>query len=637
MRKTSRLVLPLALLTVAGCQPKGTTTDGNTPPVVPLRTTDRTGGAFAQTDPWLLTTTDPNAGRGNHGIFLGNGFWGVTIGASGEPGAGSVLYMAGRYDDRENLQNFAAQLPATNPASTSGEYSQTLDMRHGLLITKTPSVTTVCFVSAVAPGVIVIHREGVGAGGTETKPSVGGNSDISVSNQKDGSGTTTMLRIDDMAYLRAIHKEDTKPYPVPRPLPLPTYAQALAAHTAAWEARWRKADIQIEGDGEAQQLAHRLLFDLLQSTRPGSSDSIAPETLSGDFYKGHIFWDAEVWMFPALLAQHPDFARAILEYRFRHLPQAREQAKKQGCAGADFPWESAASGREVAPGGFSQGRHVTAGVGWAAWQYYRATGDTKWLRERGYPLLSGVADYWSTRAKLNAQTGQYDINGVYGPDELHGTASNNTYTNALARACLEAATRAAQVVGQPANPRWAQVAAKLALPFDKSHNRYLARQNDDGGKTKQADGELVLYPARLPMKDETARATFAFHAARPIQNGPAMTASIHALIAARFNQPAPAERYFRDSYRPFVRGPFLLFSEKRSLDRCVFATGAGGVLQSILYGFGGLDFDDWEGITRKPVCLPPTWKRLTITGIQHNGKTYTLTVTPQGRTLVAGK
>ena len=83
--------------------------------------------------------------------------------------------------------------------------------------------------------------------------------------------------------------------------------------------------------------------------------SVAPEGLSGDFYKGHIFWDAEVWMFPALLAQHPDLARKLLDYRFEHLAQARAQAAKQGCKGIDFPWESAASGNETAPGGFSEG------------------------------------------------------------------------------------------------------------------------------------------------------------------------------------------------------------------------------------------------------------------------------------------
>ena len=109
--------------------------------------------------------------------------------------------------------------------------------------------------------------------------------------------------------------------------------------------------------------------------------------------------------------------------------------------------------------------------------------------------------------------------------------------------------------------------------------------------------------------------------------------SIHALIAARLGRADEAEKDFRESYRPFVRGPFLLFSEKRSLDRCVFTTGAGGILQSVLYGFGGLDFSEPGGLIKAPVALPPSWKKLTITGIEWKGKRYTLTVTPEGRTL----
>jgi len=365
-------------------------------------------------------------------------------------------------------------------------------------------------------------------------------------------------------------------------------------------------------------------------------DSIAPESLSGNFYKGHVFWDAEVWMFPALLAQHPDLARTILDYRFKHLDEAKRRAKAQGFAGADFPWESAATGKETAPGGFDTGRHVTAGVGWAHWQYWLASRDMKWLRERGWPVLSAVADHFASRAKKNPATGKYDIRGVFGPDESAGKVDNNIYTNALARYCLLAAGQAAKVVGKPANPAWAAVAANIALPYDKTNDRYLARENDNGRPTKQADGELVLYPAALPMKESTARSTFAYHTARPIKNGPAMTASIHALLAARLGQKDDAERAFRESYRPFVRGPFLLFSEKRSLDRCVFTTGAGGVLQSVLYGFGDLrweDFDNPAQIAKRPVTLPPSWKKLTLTGIRRAGKTYTLTVTPQSRTL----
>ncbi len=651
---------PFALC--CGCPKPSATTP---PPAANTLNPDPSAGAFAQTDPWLLNTTDPNANRGNHGIFLGNGYLGATFGPNCGAGKDGVCLISGVYDKRENLLLSPVWNAVDLPATKSGDYSQTLDMKRGVLVTKMGGVTITAFVSRYDKSLAVIHVEGASLpenpfrvpappGWTETGSSPAER--IWNAAGKRGVGTTTTYTMADSSALTAdvevtqvpdaqsngwtrfvyvFSKSAADESYVDRYFTT-SYQSELEAHTKAWATLWKHGDIRIEGDPEAQQLVHKLMFDLLQSARPGGDDSIAPESLSGNFYKGHIFWDAEVWMFPALLAQHPDLARTLLDYRFKHLAEAKRRANAEGFAGADFPWESAATGKETAPGGFDTGRHVTAGVGWAHWQYWRASRDKTWLRERGWPVLSAVADHFASRAKKNPATGKYDIRSVFGPDESAGKVDNNTYTNALARYCLQAAGAAAKIIGKPANPAWASVAASIALPYDKANDRYLARENDNGRPTKQADGELVLYPAALPMKDNTARNTFAYHAARPIKNGPAMTASIHALLAARLGLKNEAERAFRESYRPFVRGPFLLFSEKRSLDRCVFTTGAGGILQSILYGFGDLrweDFDDPGAAAKRPVTLPPSWKKLTITGIRHAGKTYTLIVTPQGRTL----
>ena len=615
-------VFAFASLALSGCT-SSAPTETSVPPGAP--TQNRSAGAFADTDPWILKTTERDAARGKQGIFLGNGRLGVTVGGNGAPH--NALFIAGVYGGGagEDYTNFGEYLSFPFPDPAADGYEQTLDMKRGVLTTKTPGAVYTVFALSEEPRLLVVHEEYKSGAVTPNSPDVKqtGSAHLAHWSVKEAEGGVT----DYVAALRPERGEMT------RPKLTEGYALLRAKHEALWAKRWADADIQIEGDPEAQQLIHKLMFDLLQSAQAGGDDSIAPESLSGDFYKGHIFWDAEIWMFPALLAQYPDLARTILEYRFRHLPQARESAQKQGYSGADFPWESAASGREVAPGGFSQGRHVTAGVGWAVWQYWLATGDKKWLAERGWPLLSGVADYFASRAKKNAAASEYEILRVFGPDENKGECDNNAYTNAMAKNVLNYATTAAQIVGKSANPQWKMVADKLKLPFDKVNNRYLARDGDKGEKTKQADGELLLWPAKLPMDAKTAAATFDFHKTRPITNGPAMTDSIHALIAARLGRATEAEKDFRDSYKPFVRGPFVLFSEKRSLDRCVFTTGAGGVLQSVIYGFGGLDFAEKSGVISSPVALPPSWKKLTITGIQRGGKRYTLTVTPQGRTL----
>ncbi|WP_395091564.1 glycosyl hydrolase family 95 catalytic domain-containing protein [Armatimonas sp.] len=582
-------LVPLSVLFLTGC-PKSE--DTAPPTTLITKAVPADTGAFKDLDPWILKTTDPSANRGNHGIYLSNGLLGVTIGAKGDAGKDGLAFVAGDYAENEVLRVSKKELWQRGPSlkeGTSAIYEQSLDLRTGVLTTKNDETTLTNFVSA-------------------TKPTDHGLNALAVSATSQDGTINVSVRGAGLEV---------------------SFAEALEAHKTVWAKRWAGRDIVIEGDPEAQQLVHKLMFDLIQSVQPNGSFSVAPEALSGDFYKGHIFWDAEVWMFPALLAQHPDLAKTMLEYRFRHLAQAKAQASKQGCKGIDFPWESASSGNETAPGGFSEGRHVTAGVGWAAWQYWLATGDKAWLESRGWPLLSGIAEYFASKVKKNAKGG-YDLGPLTGPDELHMKVTNNAYTNAMAINCLNAATEAAQTLGKPTNPLWATVAKSLTMP--KNADGVILRCDGDDGKpgTKQADGELLLWPAQYPGADAK---TFDFHKTRPIKNGPAMTDSVHALIAARLGRAAEAEEEFRASYRPFVRGPFLLFSEKRSLDRCVFTTGCGGVLQAILYGFGGLDFAHWDKMSKAPVALPKGWTKLEIQGVSYKGKRYTVTVTPQGRTI----
>ncbi|HZT96066.1 MAG TPA: hypothetical protein VFB34_04430, partial [Chloroflexota bacterium] len=119
-----------------------------------------------------------------------------------------------------------------------------------------------------------------------------------------------------------------------------TFAAALRAHEEAWASLWT-ADVEIEGDAEAQQMVRAALFYLWSTVREDDAWSIAPMGLSSLGYNGHIFWDAELWMYPALLATHPNLAKSCLSYREQRLPAARERAASGGYRGARFPWESA--------------------------------------------------------------------------------------------------------------------------------------------------------------------------------------------------------------------------------------------------------------------------------------------------------
>ncbi len=116
-----------------------------------------------------------------------------------------------------------------------------------------------------------------------------------------------------------------------------------------------------------------------------------------------------------------------------------------------------------------------------------------------------------------------------------------------------------------------------------------------------------------------------------------MTDAIHALIAARLGRKQEAEEKFRSAYKPFMRGPFLLFSEKRSLDRCVFVTGLGGLLQSIVYGYAGLDLSGEKPVATNKPALPSSWKSITLKGIQHRGNSYDVKIDTSGSSVTKNK
>jgi trehalose/maltose hydrolase-like predicted phosphorylase len=394
----------------------------------------------------------------------------------------------------------------------------------------------------------------------------------------------------------------------------------FARHRAAWERLWQ-SDVEIEGAPQDQQAVRSFLFYLLQSARAGGDASIPPMGLSGDAFGGHIFWDAETWIFPALLAFHPDLARPLLEYRFRTLPAARANARAAGCAGASYAWESAANGTEQAPEPFRHGRHVTADVALAVWQYYAATRDRTWLAAHGWPILQATAEYWVSRARPVGKGDRFGITQVTTPDENAGLVNNSAWVNFAARCNLEAAAAAAAALGRPADPRWTRLARGLILTRDPATG--LLREHDAyrGLKIKQADTLLLLYPGALQLPKAEKERLYDYYAPRAITAGPAMTDSIHAIVAAALGRPEEAYRQFQASCQPFLRPPFLMFSEKRSRDNLYFLTGAAGSLQAVLYGFGGLRLGDPDCATDDPL-LPPAWQSLTLRGVAWQGRRY---------------
>ena len=266
------------------------------------------------------------------------------------------------------------------------------------------------------------------------------------------------------------------------------YERLLAEHRAAWATRWEEAEVRIDGDDRLQLGVRFALFHLMASVGEGAEAAVGARGLSGTAYKGHVFWDACVFVLPFLAATHPEAARAMLEYRIHRLPAALALARQTGRRGARFPWESAASGYDVTPGSaFSRAgeqlpvftgeleEHIVADVAWGVGCYVDWSGDAEFLAEAGGRLVVETARYWASRIERDPH-GQAHIRDVMGPDEYHPHVDDNAFTNVMARWNLRfAAALPAQgsaKVTDIERDEWLAVADSLVDGYDAASGVY---------------------------------------------------------------------------------------------------------------------------------------------------------------------
>lgn len=116
------------------------------------------------------------------------------------------------------------------------------------------------------------------------------------------------------------------------------FDKLLTEHRRQWASRWEAADVLIEGDPQLQQAVRLAIFHLLASAADDGEAAVGARGLSGNAYRGHVFWDSDIYVLPFLAATHPRAARAMLEYRVRRLPEAVRAARALGRDGARFAW-----------------------------------------------------------------------------------------------------------------------------------------------------------------------------------------------------------------------------------------------------------------------------------------------------------
>lgn len=432
---------------------------------------------------------------------------------------------------------------------------------------------------------------------------------------------TSLEEIDVMALVRR-HSHD--------------FGRLLEEHERAWAKLW-ETDIEIEGDPEVQQFVRAALFYLWSSVREGDDWSIAPMGLSSNGYNGHIFWDAEIWMYPSLLLTQPGMARSCVAYRERTLDAARARAVSNGYRGAQFPWEGAFTGQEMTPEGHETRDfqlHITADVAIGQWWYFLNTCDLEWLRRHGFKVIRECAEFWVSRVEYNAERERYEVSDVVCADEYAAHVDNNAFTNAAVRQALLIAERAAELLGEPVSPEWRAMAQKIFIPYDAEARRHLEYEGYDGRTTKQADVELLTYPLEYVRDPDQIARDLDYYASVIDPNGPAMSFSVYAIVSALLGRARDAYEYLKRSYQPNTRLPFQAFSETPINDEFLFCTGVGGALQVLLYGLTGIRLR--EGYFVLGPLLPEPWQALRLHNLYLLGARTDLEILP-GRVLVRRK
>lgn len=443
------------------------------------------------------------------------------------------------------------------------------------------------------------------------------------------------------------------------------WSAALAASSEAWAQVWADCDVEIDGDPEAQLAVRYNLFQLIIAAPRFTEDaSIGAKTLSGFGYRHHIFWDTETFMLPLFTHTQPDVARNMLAYRFRRLAGAREKAARNGYPGAQFPWESAGTGKEVTPPWVQHYAnpeeliriwtgdieiHITADIAHAVIQYWRVTGDDAFLRDQGAELVLDGARFLA-RAAAEEPDAHFHYRDVIGPDEYHEHVDDNAYTNYLAAwhlrtagdvlAWLEstapeqAATLTARLgIDEAERHHWADVAARMHLPVDaetglveqfagyfdltdanqqvlRDPSRQLSMQQIHGiegcNRTqilKQPDVLMLAYLLPELFGERELAANYRYYDPRTDHElGSSLGPAISAVMACRSGDPETGYAHFLRAARAD------LLNVRGNAADGIHGASAGGLWQAVVFGFAGLKVGE-DGWTVTP-ALPHSWKRL---------------------------
>ncbi|WP_068505207.1 glycoside hydrolase family 65 protein [Paenibacillus kribbensis] len=460
------------------------------------------------------------------------------------------------------------------------------------------------------------------------------------------------------------------------------YDQLFYESVNVWEDTWSAYNIEINSVCEYDQLAIRFAIYHLVIMTPAHDNrmGIGAKGLSGEGYKGHSFWDTEIFILPFFIYSNPAVARSLLEYRYQGLEGARRKARENGFEGAMYPWEAGwIEDGEVTPvwgdvdivtgeqtkiwSGFIE-QHITADIAYAVWHYVQSTGDLEFMEQYGYEMIFDTATFWASRFEWDEDAGRYHINQVVGPDEYKEHVDNNAFTNHMAHFNMQLAIQYYEQLQQERPDLLQRLENKLNLAaareqWNKLHQLYLPEPNDQGiipqddtylGKkiidltpyknqtkvasifndynldqvgemqiSKQADIMMLFFLLENKFKPAVKRANYDYYEPKTLHDS-SLSLSTHSILASDFGDRKLA-------YDLFLRATEIdLGPNMHSSDAGIHSASLGGVWKCVVMGFAGMRMLD--GQLHLNPKLPESWQKLKFPLYWHNHRLL-ITLSPE--------
>ena len=452
------------------------------------------------------------------------------------------------------------------------------------------------------------------------------------------------------------------------------YDTLLTNSAKAWDKEvWSVAPITITSKDHEDQVAINFAKYHLHVMTPAHDNrmNIGAKGLSGEGYKGHTFWDTEIFMLPYFTYTHPEIAKSLLEFRYLGLEGAHKKASGNNYEGAQFPWEAAwIEDGETTPvwgaadivtgkatkiwSGFIE-QHITSDVVYGVNQYVEATGDKEFLETKGYEIILDTAKFWSSRLEWSEVDGNYQITDVIGPDEYKEHVDNNAFTNYTAKWNIQKAIHIYEELKENNVEKFNELNTKLDLDrvyadwLDRVDKIFIPAPNEDGiipqddtylskkiidlvpykedeqvgtlfheynleqvndmQVTKQADVLLLIYLFENLFSKEIKLDNWNYYEPKTMHDS-SLSLSTHSALAADLGELDLSYQLFKEAIH-IDMGPHMTSS-----DEGIHAASLGGIWQMIVFGYGGVRALD--GQLRIEPHLPENWDNLVFSIFWHS-------------------